>query len=263
MSDDELPALVAYPLLGQVPRIIPAPAKRDWMGDTVQRFAYRCLPLPMANQSGWALLNNQSLRVYWDGGASRESVSISYGRENGDQWANSLFGHGILTWTVPYLFRTSPGYNLLVRGPANFPKDAACPLEGLVETDWSAATFTMNWKITRPFTEVGFEEGDPYCMIVPQRRGDLEAFQPEVRHLESDSSTSRKHEAWIASRNNHDYSTLGFQKDYLQGRDFCTGEVFSEHQRQLRLRPFVDRRDEESPQSSPSDVVSVANAKSP
>jgi hypothetical protein len=39
--------------------------------------------------------------------------------------AISHFGSGILTWNVPYLFRTPPGYNLLVRGPANWPKDAA------------------------------------------------------------------------------------------------------------------------------------------
>ena len=42
--------------------------------------------------------------------------------------AESLFGHGILTWTLPYLFRTPPGYNLLARGPANWPKDGSAHL---------------------------------------------------------------------------------------------------------------------------------------
>ena len=63
---------------------------------------------------------------------------------------SSNFGYGIVTWYLPYLFRTSPGYNLWVRGPVNSPKDGIVPLEGLVETDWAEATFTVNWKITRP-----------------------------------------------------------------------------------------------------------------
>jgi Family of unknown function (DUF6065) len=43
------------------------------------------------------------------------------------------------------VFRTPPGCNLYVRGPANSPKDGIAALEGIIETDWSEATFTMNW----------------------------------------------------------------------------------------------------------------------
>lgn len=36
--------------------IIPAPTQRTWMDATDDRFAYRCLPLNIANQHGWWLL---------------------------------------------------------------------------------------------------------------------------------------------------------------------------------------------------------------
>src|SRR3712207_8402233 len=36
--------------------------------------------------------------------------------------ARSHFGSGILTWNLPFLFRTPPGYNLHVRGPANWDR---------------------------------------------------------------------------------------------------------------------------------------------
>ena len=58
-------------------------------------------------------------------------------RDAGQLLPASHFGDGILTWHLPILFRTPPGYNLLVRGPANYPKDAVSPLEGIVETDWA------------------------------------------------------------------------------------------------------------------------------
>ena len=69
------------------------------------------------------------------------------------------FGHGVLTWHLNYLFRTSPGYNLYARGPANWPKDGIVPLEGIIETDWSVATFTMNWKVTVKNQPIDFEPG--------------------------------------------------------------------------------------------------------
>jgi hypothetical protein len=37
---------------------------------------------------------------------------------------------------LPMLFRSPAGYNLLVPGPANYPKDGVRPLEGIVEP-WS------------------------------------------------------------------------------------------------------------------------------
>ena len=49
----------------------------------------------------------------------------------------------------------------------------------MIETDWSVATFTMNWKLTRPHWPVTFEIGEPICMVVPQRRGELESFHPQ------------------------------------------------------------------------------------
>jgi hypothetical protein len=89
------------------------------MDATGQRFAYRCLPLLMANQAGWLLLNSHGLRATWDGGDGTQALRLEYVSGEPPYPATSHFGHGILTWHVPYLFRTPPGYNLLARGPAN------------------------------------------------------------------------------------------------------------------------------------------------
>jgi hypothetical protein len=54
------------------------------------------------------------------------------------------FGHGVLTFTTGYMFRTSPGWALWARGSPNAFKDRIVPLEGVVETDWLPFPFTMN-----------------------------------------------------------------------------------------------------------------------
>lgn len=137
-----LVACVVNPALSMP--LVPASRVRAWMEATNQRIANRCLPLLIANQAGWFLLSAHSLRVTWNGGDDLDAVKVEHLAGDPPFPALTHFGHGIVTFNVPYLFRTPPGYNLLVRGPSNWPKDGASALEGLVETDWSSATFTIN-----------------------------------------------------------------------------------------------------------------------
>ncbi|MGZ4236429.1 MAG: DUF6065 family protein, partial [Solirubrobacteraceae bacterium] len=78
--------------------------------------------------------------------------------------------------------------------------DGACALEGVVETDWSFANFTMNWKLTRPGHPVRFERDDPFCVILPQRIGDLETFRPVVREMSSDAEASEEFAVFADNR---------------------------------------------------------------
>lgn len=106
-------------------------------GVVAGRFANRCLPLLIANQAGWFLLNNRAFEAEWKGERDQASLRIRYPRGTGRCWASSHFGHGILTFSLPYLFRTSQGFDLMARGPANLPKDGIASLEGIVETSWA------------------------------------------------------------------------------------------------------------------------------
>ena len=242
------PALIAYSVNLQMPmRLVRAASTRAWMDATDTRFAYRCLPLLIANQSGWFVLNSHVIQAIWTGGDGKASLQIEYLEGSPPCPALSHFGHGILTWSLPYLFRTSPGYNLLVRGPINWPKDGAYPLEGVVESDWCAATFTMNWKLTRPNQLVTFDMDEPICMIVPQRRGELERFYPEIHDIESAPEISQHYQRWSRSRQQFlddlkqpgtDAVKRGWQKDYLRGIT-TDGEHIREHETKLTLRDFV------------------------
>jgi hypothetical protein len=48
----EKPTLTAYALAPDVPALVPAIPERNWM-ELGDRRAYRCLPLSIANSSGW------------------------------------------------------------------------------------------------------------------------------------------------------------------------------------------------------------------
>jgi hypothetical protein len=247
-------AMTAYRVTGRSFDVVPAALRRAWMDETDARFANRCLPMLMANQAGWWVPNPRSFTARWDGGSAPLSLRIEYDGGRAPYPATSHFGQGIVTFHIPLLVRTPPGWNLLVRGPANLPKDGAAPLEGLVETDWAVATFTMNWKLTRPGLEVEFARGEPICMLVPQRRGELERFRPAFAPVERMPDLDG-YQAWQESRSGFlqdlrakrrdepaEASRL-WQRDYMLGTDpgAASGrDGFTDHQRRLALREFAD-----------------------
>lgn len=220
MTENAPLPLIAYQVATLPITLRRAPRERDWMRGGME-FSRRCLPILLANQSGWelALAPDVTIRVLWDGGAGLEATTILQ-RGDGGFPAQSHFGDGIVTFSVPFLFRTPPGWNLLVRGPANQPVDGRAALEGLVETDKSDATFTVNWKMTRPGLHF-FRGGEPLALLVPQRRGELEQFQPSLLPIEADAAQIACYEAWVESRRAFNADLIsgqadGWQKDYMR-----------------------------------------------
>lgn len=210
------------------------------MDELPERYANRCLPLRIANESGWWILNSHAFDVTWSGHQHQSALKLDYIEK--PYPASSSFGAGILTFSIPYLFKTEPGYNLLFRGPANMPKSGASPLEGIVETDWSPFTATMNWQITVVDEPVHFAKGEPICQVVPQRRGELEFFEPQVKPINSDVKLHSEYEAWSKSRTTFNEDLLngevqakrqGWQKHYFQGKGV------EEHQTKLELAEFI------------------------
>jgi hypothetical protein len=247
----------ARPLIGFItrddpPQISPAPINRAWMSElseTDKGWPTRCLPMLIANQSGWLLHNRCAFTATWMGRDGVDVMIVPDKRDTAQFLPVSHFGNGILTWHLPMLFRTPAGYNLLVRGPANYPKDAVCALEGIVETDWASASFSMSWKFTRKMMPVRFEVDEPICMVVPQRRAELEEFAPELRHLDSDEDLQRKHESFLRPRDAEGQmraaaavaagEKVQWQGDYTRGRHIDGEAGAPDHQTRRHLRSFV------------------------
>lgn len=87
-------------------------------------------------------------------------------------------------------------------------------------------------------------------MVVPQQRGELEGFAPEVRPLNDDLETAYDHWRWLESRwkfmtealdNAGEGRRAGWQKHYARGTS-PTGTDAPEHQTRMRLRQFEERR---------------------
>lgn len=234
-------ALEDYPLL-----LRPAPSQHLWMDETPDSYAYRCLPLTMANSYGWEMLCPVGFSAIWDGSIAQSGIMTR--PDYPSSIVASHFGSGILTFQPPALFRTDPGYDLMVMGPINSPKANIYPLSGLVETDWSPYTFTMNWKFLVPHQEIRFEQGEPFCHFFPVKRGELENVNPEIIHISKNPDLQEEHASWAESRalfNKHVFvdpnsvaAQEGWTRDYYRGLRPDKETKAPEHKTKVRLKAF-------------------------
>lgn len=246
LSAKEMP-LTAYLHAGWEPLIRPASPRREWMDNTPESFAARCLPLNIANAHGWEVLTPMGFNSYWKGGSGTENVIIE--ADAGMPPASmpiSLFGQGTFTVHVQALIRTPPGYDLFVTGSPNWAKDGIAPLSGVVETDWSPYTFTMNWRFTRINQWVRWEAQEPVAFLFPVQRGLLERMEPRFVALDQNPDAAKQFADWSASRNAFHEEMRNnppndpskkWQKLYYRGQDM-RGRRMATHLSKLRLKPF-------------------------
>jgi hypothetical protein len=204
--------LECFVITGLVPDIVPGRPQRAWMEAFEDRHAYRCLPLTMANCSGWEILCPVGFTAEWNGGKKQDDITITPHAPHPEfaEFVKSHFTHGVLTFHPGYLFRTPPGWSMWAMGPPNHVKDGIQPLAGLIETDWLPFPFTMNWMFTRP-GKVSFQRGEPFCFITLAQDKMLEEVEVVQRPLESDAALAERYDAWARRRD--DFNTKLFKRE--------------------------------------------------
>lgn len=172
------------------------------MAETSDSYAYRCTPLNIANDYGWAALNPAQFTATWNGLESVDAISVIYEDDGEHDFAQSHFGHGILTIGVDFLLQTPKGVSTYIRGIPNETIDGLQPLDGIVETDWLPFTFTYNYKFTRPCT-VRFYKDDPLFAFFPINRGEIEGYKISQRSIFEDQDLYKKYEEYAMARDSY------------------------------------------------------------
>jgi hypothetical protein len=238
-----------YP--GWRPRIRAASRRRPWMDETPESFAYRCLPLAIANAHGWEIGNAVGFSARWNGGRDVADVEIRLDdpMHSAVEAPVSLFGQGTLTFHIAGLFRTEPGWNLWIGGPPNAAKDGIAPLSGVIETDWSPYSFTMNWRFTRPGHWVRFDPDETIAFFFPLERWAIEETVPSFHPIEEAPDLQQMFEQWSGSRDSFQRRMRDapptdpadkWQKLYYRGVDPGGQPGAADHQTKLRLREFSE-----------------------
>jgi hypothetical protein len=239
--------LECFPTAARPPELVPGRPQRAWMDRFHERHPYRCLPLTMANTTGWELLCPMAFTAEWNGGRNQADITFKadYPHPDFDDFIKSHFSEGVITFHPGYLFRTPNRWSMWVTGPPNHIKDGIQPLTALVETDWLPFPFTMNWIFTRP-GRVRFEKKEPFCFITLMQDKQLEEFNVVQRSLEGNKALKDQYDAWTNRRGefnkrlrNRDPETIreAWQRFYFRGElPDDTGPAPAEHVNKRRLK---------------------------
>lgn len=243
--------LDCYKIYDTAPAIVPGRARREWMDEFEDRHPYRCLPLSMANSTGWELICPIDLEVTWNGNYYEDAIKFRSpaGDAAINAFAGSHFRSGIFTLHTGYLFRTPPGWHVACSGPPNSPKDGVSALSGVIETDWLPFPFTMNWQMTRPGT-ISFKAGEPFCFIWLVQPAQLEAVQPRIHKLDDHAELKAEFKAWAENR--ADFASRladnepgavkdRWQRFYMKG-EAATGLKADNHATKRSLQTPVEER---------------------
>lgn len=225
----------------------PASAQRDWMDETIGRRAYRCLPLSIANQCGWVVRGPHTFGATWTGGAEGSATHITPidVQPRFDDHIHTNFGLGIISFALPWLFRTPPGYGILVTGALNTSRLHTAPLSGVIETDWAPYSFTMNWRILVPNVQVKFHRDDPICVLIPFHLDALDQMSAEMKVITEEPELKAAHDEWSRERraDNERNRDLPLEEQkyslkYLRGVTM-SGEREASHRSKLKLPAFT------------------------
>lgn len=154
--------------------------KRDWF----EPFFYNCLPIVIGNQYGFIITAEFGFNVIWNGGNNKDDIHITYiipEDFNQDKTpilnVASNFGNGIISITLPTIFRTPPGVNIMTINPPNYIIKNVTVLSGVVETDNARVPFTFNIRLHEPNILTSFPKGTPLSGFIPIPRGFADKFE--------------------------------------------------------------------------------------
>lgn len=176
-----------------------AERKRPWMDNTRNKFAYRCLPLVIANEYGWEFCSPDSFKAVWYGDDENSGIDIISPNNNG--FVKSHFGSGIITFSIDIIVVTDENHNLMVTGPLNNTKHGIVPLSAVIESDWMPYTFTMNWKFTEENSSIEFGKGEPFCRIFPIPKH-IEEFDVSIENNSDNNEICQEMRCWAKQRDN-------------------------------------------------------------
>ena len=144
--------------------IIPATNERHWFAP----HCYRCTPLKVANRAGWDLRVDEDIAVEWNGGSHRKDVEVL--RSSGI--AESAFGIGTFTLQVGYIWKLSPGWQLMVMPVPNGDLEDCEAMSAVMETE----VLDYPWFLTMRMFKAGItriKPGTRVARILPVRMSEL------------------------------------------------------------------------------------------
>jgi len=207
-----------YQLHPKASRIVPA--EKTLFGTANATAVKFCGPYSMANSMGWWVRSPVDIDITWDGKGFTHDLKESYG-DYDHALVKSLIrdsdgvdigkfcpegGRSKFTWGAVEpsvvqiwtgcIFRTPPGWGLLIRSPINLPRQNFYVMEGILDTDWMQYDIWTNLAFDKEGTVELRKNGFPIAQLIPFKREDKWDLKKEMINRDT-AEANRVFEYWI------------------------------------------------------------------
>jgi hypothetical protein len=166
---------------GPVANIEPLSAKRDWMEATFDKHAYRCLPVTLTNQLGWAISFPEDITFMWDGqiSTSGEHVKVLAG----EKYIQTGRGQATVSFETGLVFRTSENYSLLTYNVPNMFMEGVSPYTTIISSSFFEGPLPVAWKITKAFVPITIKANQPVAAVFPISLADIQGSTLTIKNI--------------------------------------------------------------------------------
>ena len=218
--------------------IKPLPVNRDWMDQTYDAHAYKCFPISLTNQLGWAISFPEDISFIWDGisDTSADHVKVI----KGHKYVYTGRSNATISFHTGISFATDENVTLLTMPVPNIFVDGATAFTTMISTSFFKGELPIVWRITRPNVEITIKAGTPVATILPIDLSLIQNSEIDIRpyseFVEPDINMNEYAEKIREANMKGKYSNF-----YRNAQDHLNNKLGSHQLKAIRLH-VVDNR---------------------
>lgn len=155
-----------YRLYEDCANIEPLRNKRDWMDETLNSHAYRCMPLSLANSYGWGISFPEDISfIMIEKNHSGEKTEIKILK--GERFAHAERRNSLVTFRTGLMFKTGLNSTLFTYPVPNQFIDGVESLSAFLNTELFKGEHQPSLRVNQLNKEITIKAGTPIFAIMP------------------------------------------------------------------------------------------------
>lgn len=155
------------------------PIKRDWMDNTFDRHAYRCLPVTLANTLGWTFSYPEDISFIWNGISDSSDAHVKV--LTGEEYVFTNRANATISFNSTLNFRTDENVSLLLMPVPNQFIDGVQGFTTIISTSVLDTSLPSAWKITKANEVITIPANTPIVSIIPISLTDIQNTEVNLR----------------------------------------------------------------------------------
>jgi hypothetical protein len=210
--------------------VTPLSAKREWMDRTFDKHAYRCLPVTITNQLGWAISFPEDITFMWDGQISTSGDHVKV--LSGEKYVLTTRGQATVSFETGLIFRTPENYSLLTYNVPNVFMRGVSSYTTIISSSFFEGPLPVAIKVTEPFIPITIKANEPVAAVFPISLTEIQNSTLTIKDMKDLPKIKREIPLYLdeAVKSAQDAAANGGWTDYYRNAIDYMGNKLGKHE---------------------------------